>query len=56
MMKDMDINKIGKEGKYVSPQLETVIMTVSCSLLEDSGNTEQGENGGQIDPWHPTNP
>ena len=41
---------------YVSPELETVMISVSFSVLAESGNTEQGENGGQIDPWHPTNP
>ncbi len=42
---------------YVSPELETVMMSVSFSVLTESdGNTEQGQEGGQIDPWHPTNP
>ncbi len=50
----MEMNRI---RDYVSPELETVMMSVSFSVLAGSdGNTEQGQEGGQIDPWHPTNP
>ena len=41
---------------YVSPELETVTISVSFSILAESDNTEQNEEGGQINPWNPNNP
>ena len=47
-MNGIEINKIGEDGRYVSPEMETVILTVSTVLLESQ--TEQSENDDQCQP------